>query len=120
MAVSEQIPAIASPTRLWRLWPAAASIPWFDDELWVSPERISRNDSMVYPMNKFFKSHFVLGYGKSNIHNFFARNIFEICRVQIQEPKHGRHSRPFVPIHKYMSRNYIECVYRRFFPASVG
>ena len=27
MAVSEQIPAIASPTRLYRLWPAAASIP---------------------------------------------------------------------------------------------
>ena len=72
---------------------------------------------MVYPMNKFFKSHFIFGYGKSYIHNFHTRNTFEIRRVQIQEPKHGRHSRPFVPIHKYMSRNYIECVYRRFFPA---
>jgi hypothetical protein len=56
----------------------AAYIPWFDDELWVSPKHISRNDSMVYPMNKFFKSHFVLGYGKSNIHNFLARNTFEM------------------------------------------
>jgi hypothetical protein len=56
----------------------AADIPWFDDELRVSPERISRNDSMVYPMNKFFKSHFILGYGKSNFHNFLARKPFEM------------------------------------------
>jgi len=56
----------------------AAYIPWFDDELRVSPERISRNDSTVYPMNKFFKSHFIFGYGKSYIHNFLTRNTFEM------------------------------------------